>query len=118
MLTFVGYEVQGKIALSEEEYEEWTWHQTKASNPEIKAFSLEVKTRIAADCLAMDQSIQILGPIGQDLWAHMGFVEFKGLVATGQAIQLAGAQTMEVLQTVLEAGTKRIAASHVKRIEA
>ncbi|KAE9369790.1 hypothetical protein N431DRAFT_443415 [Stipitochalara longipes BDJ] len=60
-------DAKGKIRLTEKEYEKLTWHQIQTADPEAKTLSTEDKTRIICNCLARDQSIQILGPVGVDL---------------------------------------------------
>jgi hypothetical protein len=99
-----------KIRLTEKEYEDWTQHQIKIAHPEITTLSTEVKTRIVCNCLARDQSIQILGAVGVDLWASIAFIKIEGLVSMNDAIQIAVPVTLGVFREVLETQNKRIAA--------
>jgi hypothetical protein len=41
-----------------------------------------MKSRIALYCLVRDQSIQILGPLGKDLWVGIAFLKLKTLFLT------------------------------------
>jgi len=102
---------KGKIRLTNKEYEDWTRHQIEIANPEIKTLSMEGKTRIVCNCLARDQSIQILGAVGEDLWASIAFIKIEGLVSMGQAIQIGVPVTLGVFREVLETQNKRIAQS-------
>lgn len=51
----------------------------------------------------MDQALQILGPVGKDLWADMSLVKTEGLVAKGNAIQMGYPTSMEVFDKILQA---------------
>jgi hypothetical protein len=107
--------VNGRIRLTEKEYEQLTWHQIQTAHPEAKALSTEGKTRIVCNCLARDQSIQILGPIGVDLWESIAFIKIEGLVSMDQAIQFGFPVTLGVFREVLDTQNKRIAASRAKK---
>ncbi|PMD65647.1 uncharacterized protein K444DRAFT_608221 [Hyaloscypha bicolor E] len=108
-------DAKGKIRLTEKEYEYWTRHQIKIAHPETTTLSTEVKTRIVCNCLARDQSIQILGAVGVDLWASIAFIKIEGLVSMNEAIQIAVPITLGVFREVLDTQNQRIAASHPKR---
>lgn len=66
----------------------------------------EGKTRIICNCLARDQSIQILGPIAVDMWAEMAYVKTDGLVAMGNAIQFGYPVTLDVFREVTRSRAK------------
>ncbi|KAH8755442.1 hypothetical protein BGZ57DRAFT_930721 [Hyaloscypha finlandica] len=107
-------DAKGKIRLTEKDYEYWTRHQTEIAHPESTTLSTEVKTRIVVNCLARDQSIQILGAVGVDLWASIAFIKIEGLVSMNEAIQIAVPITLDVFQKVLDTQSQRIAASRPK----
>jgi hypothetical protein len=71
-----------------------------------------MKSRIALYCLVRDQSIQILGPLGKDLWVGIAFLKTENLVFD-QAVH---AQCTEVFLEVLDRQDKGIASSQVKEI--
>lgn len=100
--------------MTEKDYEYWTRHQTEIAHPESTTLSTEVKTRIVVNCLARDQSIQILGAVGVDLWASIAFIKIEGLVSMNEAIQIAVPITLDVFQKVLDTQSQRIAASRPK----
>jgi len=106
-------DAKGKILLTDSEYEELTLQQIKTAHPEIKTLSSDVKTRILCNCLARGQSIQILGPIGVDLWKEIAFIKIEGLVAMDEAIQFGYPVTMDVFKEGLDRQEKRIAATRV-----
>jgi hypothetical protein len=100
--------------LTEDEYEYWTRHQIEIAHPESTTLSTEAKRRIVVNCLARDQSIQILGPVGVDLWANIAFIKIENLVSMNEAIQIAVPITWDVFEKVLDTQTQRIAASRPK----
>jgi hypothetical protein len=100
--------------LTESEYEQLTWHQLRTADPETQTLSKEGKTRILCNCLARDQSIQILGPVAVDLWAGIAFIKIEGLVSTHQAVQFGWGVPLNVFREVLDRQDKRIAASRGK----
>jgi len=61
------------------------------------------------NCLASGQAVQILGPVGKDLWAEMAFIKVEGLVAMDDAIQFGYPVTWEVFQEGLNRQDRRIA---------
>jgi hypothetical protein len=97
--------------LTESEYEQLNWRQIKIAHPETQTLSMEGKTRILCNCLARDQSIQILGPVAVDLWAGIAFIKIEGLVSTHQAVQFGWGVPLNVFQEVLDRQDRRIAAS-------
>jgi hypothetical protein len=94
---------RGLVCLSSSEYEEFLISQTRAAHPELTTMDSEARSRIICNCLAMDQALQILGPVGKDLWADMSLVKTEGLVAKGNAIQMGYAASMEVFDKLLQA---------------
>jgi hypothetical protein len=98
---------QGLVYLSSSEFEEFLLSQTRAAHPELKkkkeVGDSKARSRIICNCLAMDQALQILGPVGKDLWADMSLVKTEGLVAKGNSIQMGYAASMEVFDKLLQA---------------
>ncbi|CZR51166.1 uncharacterized protein PAC_01041 [Phialocephala subalpina] len=109
-------DASGKIRLTGKEYEELTRHQIKATHPKTKTLAPEVKTRILCNCLARDQSIQILGPVAVDLWAGIAFIKIEGLISTDQAIQFGYPVPLDVFRETLDRQDKRIATSRTKEL--
>lgn len=107
---------RGEIRLTSKEYEELMRDQIKESHPEMKTLARTEKTRILCNCLARDQSIQILGPVAVDLWAGIAFIKIEGLISMGEAIQFGYPVGMDVFREVLDRQDKRIAASRVKEM--
>lgn len=107
-------DAKGKIRLTDSEYEELTWHRIKTADPEIKTLSTDVKTRIVCNCLARDQSIQVLGPVAEDLWAGIAFIKIEGLISMGEAIQFGYPVTWDVFKEGLNIQQKRIVAGRTK----
>ncbi|KAH7356404.1 hypothetical protein BKA65DRAFT_474223 [Rhexocercosporidium sp. MPI-PUGE-AT-0058] len=108
----------GRIYLSESEYEKLTWQQIQTSHPEAKTVTTRERSRILCNCLARGQSIQILGPVAEDLWAGIAFIKIEGLVAMDQAIQFGYPVTLEVFREGLDRQEKRIASSRVRELKA
>ena len=96
------------------EYEKLSLHQVKTAHPETKTLAPEAKTRILCDCLARDQSIQILGPVAEDLWADVSFIKIEGLVSMNDAVQFGYAVRLDVFRETLDRQDARIAASRAK----
>lgn len=102
-LTLVTHTGKGRIHLSQSDYEELSRSQIKASHPETRSMNPDATTRIITNCLAKDQSLQILGPVGVDIWKDVAFIKTEGLVSRDKAIQVGYAITMEVFDKIVSA---------------
>jgi hypothetical protein len=102
------------MRLSDTEYEEITSQLLKMAHPEITTFSPETKTRILCNCLARGQSIQILGPVGEDMWKDIAFIKIEGLVAMDEALQFGYPVSMAVFREGLRSQKQRISARRGK----
>jgi len=93
----------GKIKLTEAEYQDFTLQQARADDPDLQSLPLDPKARIRiiSNCLARDQSLSILGPVGVDIWKDMSFVKVEGVVSMNSAIVVGYAQTKEFADEVL-----------------
>lgn len=97
--------------MTEKEYEQFTLSQIEVVHPDAKDLSTEGKKRIICNCLARDQSIQILAAIDVDLWADIAFIKIEGLVSMDEAIQIAVPTTFETFRLVLETRSRLIETS-------
>ena len=86
-----------------------TMQMVEIADPEAAKLSQSVKSRIIVNCLAMDQSIQLLAPVDEDLWHNIAFIKIEGLVAKDDAIQTATSITLAVLLELLDRQDRRIA---------
>lgn len=100
--------------MTEEEYDQLNSLQIETVHPDAKTLSTEGKKRIICNCLARDQSIQILAAVDVDLWTNIAFIKIEGLVSMDEAIQIAVPTTIDVFRLVLETQDKRIATSRAK----
>jgi hypothetical protein len=93
----------GKIKLTKAEYQDFTLQQARADDPDLQSLPLDPKarTRIISNCLARDQSLSFLGPVGVDIWKDMSFVKVEGVVSMNSAIVVGYAQTKEFADEVL-----------------
>jgi hypothetical protein len=101
-------EASGKIRLSALEYEELSLQQLGAASSEVEKLSKDAKTRILSNCLAKDQSLQILGPVAEDMWKDMAVIKIEGMVSTDNAVQCGYPITMEVFQAILDSRHSKI----------
>ncbi|KAM0285979.1 hypothetical protein ACHAQH_001168 [Verticillium albo-atrum] len=92
---------EGKMHLTKAEYEDLSRSHVKIAHPEDKEIPSAMTTRIISNCLARDQSLQILGPVAEDMWKDINIIKIDGLVARDNATQFGYPVTMEVFQQVL-----------------
>ena len=104
MLTHLTVVANGEIRLSSQEYA--NLQQIQMGPIDSTKVTVESKTRIICNCLAKDQSIQILGPIGKDMWSGMAYVKTEGLVAMGSATQFAYPVPLDVFREVTRGRAK------------
>lgn len=104
-----------KIVLTCGEYDRWTSKQLMAAHPEAQTLSSGMKTRIVRDCIARDESIQVLGPIGVDIYKDIASVTTEGLISMDRAIQVGYPVTVETANELFDRQERRIAANASNR---
>ena len=104
-----------KIVLTRSEYDSWISKQLVTAHPEVQTLSSDTKTRIIRDCIARGESIQILAPIGSDVYKDVDVVATKGPISTDRAIQVGYAVTDKTAKELFDRQERRIAANASNR---
>ncbi len=64
--------------------------------------------RIIIGNMTKDQALMICGPVGEDLWAHIGRIEIKDCKAENNSIQVNYATTREDFHALLDRQARNI----------
>lgn len=101
----------GWIRLSEAEYKEFTLQQARVDDPELQALDSDARIRIISNCVAMDQSLSILGPVGVDIWKNMNLVKIDNVMSRDSATVVAYATPMDLAVKIIESRERYLIAT-------